>query len=153
MTGTISYTVGSVTYRYLNITARANPGSGNGSIISASGDCPTPGTRIGRFQIANSVPFAESSTAKHIFSAAAGSGRTNTVVSAYVNGLATAVTSASSNLAYNAQGACNSNISINGCAVQASVSTTGVTCFGGSNGSATITLSGSGSTIGTYSIR
>jgi len=153
MTGTISYTVGSVTYRYINITARANPGSGNGSIISATGSCPTPGTRIGRFQISNSVAFTQASTAKHIFSAAAGSGRTNTVVSAYVNGLAVNVTSASSNLAYDAQGACNSNLVINGCAVEASVSTTAVTCFGGSNGSATITLSGTGtSSTGTYSI-
>jgi hypothetical protein len=153
MTGTISYTVGSVTYRYVNITARANPGSGNGSVISASGECPTPGTRIGRFQIANTVPFAQASTAKHIFSAAAGSGRTNTVVSAYVNGLATNVTVASSNLAYDAQGACNNNLSINGCAVQASVSVTDVLCFGGSDGSVTVTLSGTGtSSTGTYSL-
>ena len=153
MTGTVSYTVGGVTYRYVNITARANPGSGNGSVISASGECPTPGTRIGRFQIANTVAFAQASTAKHIFSAAAGSGRTNTVVSAYVNGLATNVTVASSNLAYDAQGACNNNLSINGCAVQASVSVTDVLCFGGSDGSATVTLSGTGtSSTGTYSL-
>jgi len=153
MTGTISYTVGSVTYRYVNITARANPGAGNGTIISAAGECPTPGTRIGRFQIANSVAFAEASTAKHLFSAAAGSGRTNTVVSAYVGGLATNVTVGASNLAYNAQGACNNNLSINGCGVTALVSSTGVTCFGGSDGTATVTLSGTGtSSTGTYSV-
>ena len=164
MTGTVLYNAATgqvvaspvtngITYRYLNITARANPGAGNGSVISASGECPTPGTRIGRFQIANSVPFAQSSTAKHIFSAAAGSGRTNTVVSAYVGGLAVNVTSSSSNLAYDAQGACNNNLSINGCAVQASVSVTDVTCFGGSNGTVTVTLSGTGtSSTGTYSL-
>ena len=153
MTGTISYTVGNVTYRYLNITARANPGAGFGTIISATGDCPTPGTRIGRFQISNTVAFTESSTAKHIFSTAAGSGKTNTVVSAYVNGTATAITSASSNLAYNASGACNSNVVINGCGVSASVSTTAALCFGVSNGSATITLSGIGtSSTGSYSV-
>ena len=164
MTGTILYNAATgtvvsspvtngITYRYLNITARANPGSGGGTIISAAGECPTPGTRIGRFQIANSVPFAEASTAKHVFSAAAGSGRTNTVVSAYVNGLATAVTVPASNLAYNATGACNNNLSINGCGVTALVSSTGVTCFGGSNGTATVTLSGTGtSSTGTYSV-
>jgi len=90
----------SVVYRYFNIVARANPGAGSGTTISTSGSCPSPGTRICRLQIANTVPFRASSTCKHTFASAAGSNKTNTVVSAYVSGLASDITNRTWHLGY-----------------------------------------------------
>lgn len=105
--------IGGVTYRFMNLNARINPGAGAGSIISSTGTCPAAGTRIGRFQLSNTVPFTSNSTFKHVFSTAAGAGRNNTIVSAYVGTTATAITSAASNLGYNVAGTCLQNIVLN----------------------------------------
>lgn len=105
--------VNTVTYRYMNVNARTNPGPGSGSIISPTGSCPALGTRVGRFQLVNTVPFTSNSSFKHVFSTAPGAGRNNTVVSAYVGTTATVITSAASNLGYNVAGTCLNNIVLN----------------------------------------
>ena len=105
--------VGGITYRYVNVAARVNPGAGGGSIISNTGACPTPGNRVGRFRITNSVPFTTGSTMKHIFSTSGASGRTNTLVSAYVGGFAVSINNAASNYGYQTPGTCLQNIVLN----------------------------------------
>ena len=112
-TATQTNVVNTVTYRYMNIQPKSNPGAGSGSIMSATGSCPALGTRVGRFQLSNTVPFVSNTTFKHIFSTAAGPGRNNTVVSAYVGTTATNVNVASSNLGYNVAGTCLQNIVLN----------------------------------------
>ncbi len=151
------YSIGGVPCKYINVAAKANPGAGAGTIISGvTGGCSSPGTRIARYRLTNTVPFRANSTAKHVFSTSAGSGRTNSVVSAYVAGLATNISNAASHLAYNSAGTCIQNIIFNPastCAVVAGITTAPVACFGNTGGSIEVTLSGSGTTAtGTYSI-
>lgn len=150
--------VNTITYRILNINPMANPGAGSGTIISNSGTCPTPGTKIGHFKVVNSVAFAGGSTLKHVFTAAAASGITNTFISAYVGGTAVGLlpTANPANYVvfnYNTSGTCLQNIVLNGCAVTGSATTTAVTCFGGNDGTAQVTLAGNGSGApGTYTV-
>ena len=94
--GTINYTGAPVpagqTHRYINVAGRSL-GLGNGPLISdIDGGCGSKGTRIGRFRITNSVPFAPNSRMNQVFSQAVGSGRTRTAVFAYVGGLNTDIT-------------------------------------------------------------
>lgn len=145
--------VGGKTYRYMNVNARTNPGAGAGTIISSTGSCPANGTRVGRFQLVNTVPFAGGSQFNHVFSTAPGSGRNNTVVSAYIGTTATVITNAASNFGWNTANTCLQNIVLNGCAVTGSATTTAVTCFGGNDGTAQVTLAGNGSGApGTYTV-
>ena len=148
-------TVNGVVYRYLNQAARSGPGAGNGTVISnVKTSCSSPGTRIGTYRLTNTVDFRQASNCNHIFNTGVAAGRTNTLVNAYIGTTNTAITSTSGHLAYNSTGTCDQNLSLNGCAVIASISdNTGVTCFGGSNGSVTVSLSGTGtSSTGTYSV-
>jgi len=159
---TTYFNVGGVVYRYFNQSAvAASTTSAATTISGVKNGCSSPGTRIGTYRLTNSVNFKPASTCKHFFSGlTAASGRTATKVSAWVNGvvvdISAGTTNGASNInyAYNTTGTCDQNLSLNGCAVLASVSSqTAVTCFGGSNGSATITLSGNGtSSTGTYTV-
>ena len=94
-------------YRYFNCASKTPPGAGNGTIISnVDGGCTHPGTRIARFRITNSIPFRTNSTCKHIWSISPGINRTNTIVQAYVNGVAVNITTAARNINYNQDGSC-----------------------------------------------
>ena len=143
--GTVASTTNGITYKYLNLAAKSGPGAGNGTIISdVKTACTSPGTRVATFQVLDSgAKFRSGSTAKFIFSTAVGSGKSNTIVQAYVSSINTTITSAASNLGYGSTGTCYQNISLNTCNLTVTkTSQTNVTCFGGSNGSATVTLSG-----------
>jgi hypothetical protein len=150
--GSAFYTVNGVVYRCLNQTVRTGPGAGNGTVISATKTgCTSPGTRIGTYRLTNTRDFKSASTAKHLFNIAAGAQRTVTAVTCYVNGVNVTATGTLYN--YNTEGTCDQNLSLNGCAVSAGVSTNAVVCFGQSTGSATVTLSGLGSSsTGTYKL-
>ena len=160
--GGVTYVVGGVSYRYFNCAAKSPPGFGNGHIISdIDGGCAHPGTRIARYRLVNSIPFATNSTAKHSWSVTAGSQRTATQVNAYIQstGLNTNVSTgvqATSNLNYDSPGTCIQNIILNpaaSCALTESSSTTQTSCFGAADGSATVTLGGIGiGAGGTYSV-
>jgi len=148
-------TVNGVVYRYLNQAAKAGPGAGNGTVISAvKTSCASPGTRIGTYRLTNTVDFRQASSCKHIFNTGVAAGRTNTLVNAYIGTTNTAITNTANHLTYNSTGTCDQNLSLNGCAVVASITdNSGVTCFGGSNGSVTVSLSGTGtSSTGSYSV-
>jgi len=67
------------------MTAMANPGVGNGSIIS----CNTPGTRVGRIRLTNTVSYGLTCPMSLSFCFVATSCGYPTKVSAYVAGLAT----------------------------------------------------------------
>jgi hypothetical protein len=71
------------------MTAMANPGSGSGSIISAT----SPGTRVGRFRFTNTVAFGAVCPMSLTWCFSASSCGYPTKVSAYVGGLATDITS------------------------------------------------------------
>ena len=150
--GSAFYTVNNVVYRCLSQTARTGPGAGNGTVISATKTgCTTPGTRIGTYRLSNTRDFKSASSAKHIFNVTAGAQRTVTALTCYVSGVNTTATGTLYN--YNTQGSCDQNLSLNGCAVSAGVSTNAVVCYGQSTGSATVTLSGLGSSsTGTYKL-
>jgi hypothetical protein len=110
--------VGGVNYRFMNVLPRPGPGVGNGTIITnIDSGCGHPGTRVGRFQLHNSIPFRAGSSCKHVFSTAIGSGSIpNTTVSAYVGGLATTITNTASNQSYAAgqvPPTCTQNILLN----------------------------------------
>jgi len=151
---------GGVNYRFFNLAARSLPGAGNGLQISNENNgCSDPGMRVGRFRLTNSVPFAANSTAKHIWNVALGAGRTATQVNAYVSGTNINISlgvQATSNLNYDAPGTCIQNITLNPaatCAITANTTTTPVTCFGGNDGSVTVTITGAGAAApGTYSL-
>ena len=143
--GTASSISGGVVYKYLNLAARSGPGSGNGTVISeVKTACTAPGTRVGTFQVLDSgAKFRSGSSAKLIFSTASGSGKNNTIVNAYVNNINTTITNTASNLGYGGTGTCYQNIAINTCNLTVTkTSQTNVTCFGASNGTSTVTLSG-----------
>jgi len=145
--------VGGVIYRFMNQAGRTGPGAGSGTVISNSKtSCAAPGTRIGTYRLTNTVDFKAASTAKHVFSTSVGSGITNTVVTGYVSGVNTTLNGTSMN--YNVANTCDQNLSLNGCGVVATVSaSSSVSCFGNTDGSATISLSGLGVvSSGTYSI-
>ncbi len=154
------YVVGGINCRYLNSASGSLPagGAGNGVILPATGsNCAAPGLRINRFRVTNSVPFRTNSTFKHVWSTAVGAGRTNTTVSAFSGANSVAITVAANNYNYNQAGACNTNVILNpatACAVVAlETGTTPVSCFGASDGTATISLSGDGTTAtGTYTV-
>ena len=150
--GTAFYTVNGVVYRCLNQTVRTGPGAGNGTVLSATKTgCTSPGTRIGTYRLSNTRDFKSASSAKHILNTTAGAQRTVCAVTCYVNGINT--TAAGTFYNYNTQGTCDQNLSLNGCAVSAGVSTNAVACYGQSTGSATVTLSGLGSSsTGTYKL-
>jgi len=137
-------TVNGVTYRFMNQATRALPGSGNGSLISAvKTGCTSPGTRVGTYRLTNTVDFRNSSSSKHIFNVGTGSGRTNTIVTAYVGGLNT--TLSGTQMGYLTTGTCDQNVVFNPCNVSASASGIVSACPGLNNGSAVITLAGMGS--------
>ncbi|TAH40930.1 MAG: T9SS type A sorting domain-containing protein [Bacteroidetes bacterium] len=157
--GLMNYTIGGVICRYFNAAAGALPpgGPGSGTLISnVSTGCNSPGTRIGRYRITNSVPFKANSSCKHSWSTAPGSQRTNTTVNAYIGSINTNITDPASNLGYTDSGTCIDNVVLNPqtpCAVFIATSTTSESCFASSDGSVTVTLSGSGvSNSGTYSL-
>jgi hypothetical protein len=144
--GAVNYLVSGVNYRYINVAAKANPGSGLGTIISnLNNGCSSIGTRIARIRIVNSVDFAAGSSCKHIFSTAVGSGKTNTVVSAYVGGNPLAITTAASNFGYSTSGTCTQNILFNvpSCtAATLSSVITNQTCSNVNNGAIDLTATG-----------
>ena len=146
------YSANGLVYRSLNQTARAAPGAGNGTIISATKTgCTAPGTRIGTYRLTNTRDFRSASSAKHIFNVTNAAQRTVTAVTCYVNGVN--VTAVGTLYNYNTSSTCDQNLSLNGCAVSAGVSTNAVVCYGQSSGSATVTLSGLGSSsTGTYKL-
>jgi hypothetical protein len=150
--GNAFYNVNGIIYRCLNQTARTGPGAGNGTVISATKNgCTAPGTRIGTYRLTNTRDFKSASSAKHVFNTTTAAQRTNTAVTCYVNGVN--VTAVGTVYNYNTTNTCDQNLSLNGCAVSAGVSTTSVVCFGQSTGSATVTLSGAGtSSTGTYTL-
>ncbi len=159
--GTVNYAVAPVpagqTHRYVNVAAKSPPGNGNGPSISAvTGGCTSPGTRIARFRLTNTANWTANSKMNQFFSQAVGSGRTKTQVNAYVGGLNTNITVNENNLSYNVAGTCDQNITLNPvatCAVTGSATTTAVSCFGSTDGSATVTLSGTGAGApGTYTV-
>jgi len=140
----ISVTLPSSTYIF-NIFGRTPPGAGNASVISnVNNGCSSPGTRIATLRVTNSVPFAVSSHMNHTFNFVAASGATQTAINAYVGSLNTDITSNGTFYDYLTSGSCLQNISLN-CNLAASVTNTNVACFGGSNGTATISTSGGSS--------
>jgi hypothetical protein len=115
---TATRNVGGVIYRFVNVAPRFNPGIGNGTIINiADSGCTHPGNRIGRFNLHNSVPFTANSTCKHVFSTAISAGGiSNTVISAYVGGLAVSIGINANNQSYLAgqtPATCTQNIVLN----------------------------------------
>ncbi len=100
-----------------NLAARGIPATAvEGSLIATtSGGCTSPGTRIATFVVTNSVPFAANSHSNSVFTTAAASGKTNTIVSAYDLSTNNAfnITAASSNLALGGVGTCYQNIALN----------------------------------------
>ena len=145
------------THRYFNVAARSVPGAGNGFFISSvEGDCTAKGTRIGRFRLTNSVPFLPNSHLNQVFSQTAASGRTVTQINAYVGTTNTNVTVYANQFSYNVVGTCDPNPTLNPvatCAVTGSATTTAVTCFGNTDGTAEITLTGTGAGApGTYTV-
>jgi len=146
------YSVNGVVYRCLNQTARSFPGIGNGTVISATKtSCSSPGTRIGTYRLVNTRDFKSASSAKHIFNTTGAAQRTGSAVTCYYGGIS--VTAVGTFYNYNSQGSCDQNLSLNGCAVSAVASTSAVVCYGQSTGSATVTLSGLGSSsTGTYKL-
>ena len=147
-------TINGVVYRYINqaVQGATGPSNGTSTIISATKTgCTSPGTRVGTYRLVNTRDFRSASSAKHIFNLTAGSQRTATAVTCYVSGVN--VTAVGTIYNYNTVGTCDQNLSLNGCAVSAGVSTNAVVCYGQSTGSATVTLSGLGtSSTGTYKL-
>lgn len=149
MFGSTVTDIGGINYRFFNCAARAPQGWGFGTMISkVNGGCNHPGTRVGTFKLTNSVPFAASTHCNHVFSTSAGSGRTNTLVNAYVGIVNTAITNTANHLGFNAVTTCDQNILMNGC-IPPTVSAThlNATCSS-ATGSIDITASGS---AGAYS--
>src|SRR5207247_10974626 len=65
----------------LNIAGVSPPGAGNGSLISnLNNGCASPGTRIVRLRITNTVPYASYSTMNHVFNFVTMSGKIATKV-------------------------------------------------------------------------
>jgi len=145
------------TYRYVSVAAKAPPGAGNGPLISnTDGGCGSKGTRIGRFRLTNSVNFTANSKMNHIFNSTGGAQRTITQVNAYVGTTNTNVTVIANHFSFNVASTCDPNPTLNPvatCAVTGSATTTAVTCFGNTDGSAEVTLTGTGSGApGTYTV-
>lgn len=144
------------TVNYFNLAAQPIPLSGAeaSTISKVNSNCSSPGTRIGTFRLTNTVPFAANSHCNSIFSTAVGSGRTNTVVTAKNGSANVTLTAAASHLPSVAggTGVCYQNIALNAavtCNVSGSATTTPATCAGG-DGTATVTLTGDGSTGGGF---
>ena len=143
-----SLTVDGVTYRFMNQSARSGPGVGSGTVInSVKNGCSSPGTRIGTYRLTNTVDFRNSSSSKHIFRVLSQhgnplAGQWNTAVNAYVGG--SNVLLSGTLMGYGSVGTCDQNVVFNPCNVSASVAIVN-SCPGLSNGSASITLSGVGS--------
>lgn len=109
-------TTGSNTYRFFNCAARTPGGPGSGTMISnVNIGCNHPGTRVATFKLTSTEPFASNSHCNHLFSISPGSGRTNTLVNAYIAQVNTAITNTANHLGYNSIGSCDQNISLNGC--------------------------------------
>ena len=91
-----------------------------------------------------------------MFSTATGAGKTNTIISAFVGAAIPAITQAASNFAYNTPGTCTQNIILNpgaACAITESSTTSPASCFGAGDGTATVTLGGTGiGSGGTYTL-
>ena len=106
----------SVVNNLFNISAGTPPGSGAGSIISnVDGGCTSPGTRIARFKITNTVAFASGSTMNHTYNFLLGAGKVATKVFGYVGGLNTDITASGTLYAYNTAGTCTQNIVLGNC--------------------------------------
>ena len=142
--GTVASASGGIVYKYLNLAARSGPGAGNGTIISeVKTACTSPGTRVATFQVLDSgAKFRSGSTAKLIFSTNVGSGKNNTIVTAYVNSINTTITNTASNLGYGGTSTCYQNIPLNTCNLTATKTSQTNACYSSSNGTATVTLSG-----------
>lgn len=154
--GLATYTIDGRTVRFFNILGKIPPGAGNGSIISTvKNGCTAPGTRISTFRLVNSVPFAENSQMNHEFSTAPNVQKTNTGVTAYVNGVNTNVTMYTGLKGYDVPGTCLTNIVLNpsvSCNVSGTADNISYDCLTGT-GSASISISGDGSDAsGTYSL-
>ncbi|MBM3417541.1 MAG: hypothetical protein FJY17_01295, partial [Bacteroidetes bacterium] len=69
-------------YRFINLIAAIPPNdSSSTSIIpSTNSGCSSPGIRIARFRITNTMPFRNGTRPFHIFSESQGSGRINTLI-------------------------------------------------------------------------
>jgi len=128
-----------------NILARSAPSAGSGSIISSvNNGCPSPGTRIASFRITNSVAFATNSTMNHVFNFVGAAGRTQTEIFAYVNSVDSNITSFGTFYSYNTANTCLQNVNLSSCTLTATAFQSGaISCFGGNNGTATVTTTGS----------
>src|SRR5205814_672493 len=82
----------------------------------------------------NTVPFAAHSQMNHIFNFVAASGKTATKINAYICGINTEIT-ANGNFTLNS---CYQDITLNNCNTGAFTTSTGVSCFGGNNGTVTV---------------
>jgi hypothetical protein len=144
---------GTPVYRYFNQTAQTAPGVGNGTMISdVKNGCTVAGTRIGTFRVSNTADFRVLSKSNHVFTTQAASGIRNTVVTGYVRGSNVVITG--TNMNYNSEGTCDQNPIFNNCDVGAMVGNIHPQiCYGQADGSASITLTGTGSmSNGTYRV-
>ena len=158
--GTINYSSAPVpvgqTHRYINVAAKTPPGAANAPLISnVSLGCTAPGTKIGRFQIMNSVNWAPNSEMHQVFSTAVGSARTKTQINAYIGINNTNITDNASHLSYNVAGTCDQGVLLNpssGCIFSGSGTTTAsLPCS--PTGTALITLTGANAPAqGTYTL-
>jgi len=157
------------TVNYFNLAARPIPSTaGEGSLISTvNSGCNNPGTRVATFVVTNQVSladatpvaFASNSKSNSIFSTTAASGRTATTISAIDlttnNPVGISATTSHFPSAAAGVGTCYQNIAWNAavtCNVSGTATTTQATCAG-NDGTATVTLTGSGSTgAGTYTV-
>ncbi|MCX6172182.1 MAG: T9SS type A sorting domain-containing protein, partial [Flavobacterium sp.] len=120
------------------------------SIISSTGNCQAPGTRIIRVRITNSVPFASGTSCNHIFSTAVSAGIEKTAIFAYVGGQNTYV-GTPQNFNYNTPGTCTDNVVFNSCiATTLTGVVTDEACLNSSNGTINLTALG-GSPSPTFS--
>jgi hypothetical protein len=144
--------INGIYYRFMNQAARSGPGAGSGTLISdIKTGCTSPGTRVGTYRLVNTVDFRNGSSLKHVFSVNAGSGRTNTIITAYVAGLNTTISG--TNMGYQSTGTCDQNLILNPCSLTAQIDTFPIICYGGTDGSANITINGSGTiSSGTYTL-
>ncbi len=133
-------------FYYYNIAGRTPPSAGSGTMISnMSLGCTAPGTRVATFRIINSVPFAANSQMHLAFNFVAAANATETKINAYLGGVNTDITSCGKFYSYNSTNTCVQDLVLNpngGCTLVASASATSVSCFGGNDGTATVTQSG-----------
>jgi len=128
-----------------NIAGTTPPGCGNGSIISTSGvgNCINPGTRIATFKITNSNTFAINSHMNAKFNFVSAANLTQTEIFSYLCCTNTNITPLGT-FYDTIPGTCLQNINLNPavCSITESTTITPPSCFGGNNGTATVSTTG-----------